>query len=83
MGTLHGLAQSCTSAARTIGPMLCGYVYGVGLAKGVVGAVFWGLSAFATIGWMTSWLLREGDGHEIVLEGDELLEAKEEEPSRA
>lgn len=63
--------------------MLCGYVYGVGLAKGVVGAVFWGLSAFATIGWMTSWLLREGDGHEIVLEGDELLEAKEEEPSRA
>lgn len=71
LGTLHGLAQSCTSAARTIGPMLGGYIYGLGLAKGMVGAVFWGLSGFAMIGWMTSWLVREGDGHEIWLEGDD------------
>ncbi|KAF3760882.1 MFS general substrate transporter, partial [Cryphonectria parasitica EP155] len=71
LGTVHGLAQSCTSAARTIGPMLCGYLYGLGLARGVVGAVWWGLSGFATIGWMASWLVREGDGHEIWLEGDD------------
>lgn len=48
----------------------------------MVGAVFWGLSAFATVGWLASWLLREGSGHEIILEGDELPEAKDDEPSR-
>lgn len=79
LGTLHGLAQSCTSLARTVGPMLCGYIYGVGLAKGVVGAVFWGLSGFALLGWLTSWLVVEGDGHEIILEGDEVSSVKEQE----
>lgn len=74
LGTFHGFAQSCTSAARTVGPMLGGYLYGVGLAKGMVGGVWWGLSAFSTIGWMASWLVREGDGHEIWLEGDEIEE---------
>lgn len=71
LGTLHGLAQSFSSAARTMGPMLCGYLYGIGLARGVVGGVWWGLSGFATMGWIMSWLLREGDGHEIWLDGDE------------
>lgn len=54
--------------------MLGGYLYGLGLAKGVVGGVWWGLSGFATIGWMASWLVKEGDGHEIWLEGDEVEE---------
>lgn len=71
LGTLHGLAQSCTSAARTVGPVLCGYLYGLGLSGGVVGAVWWGLSGFAVFGWVVSWLIREGNGHEIWLEGDE------------
>lgn len=85
LGTFHGFAQSCTSAARTIGPMLAGYIYGLGLAKGVVGGVWWGLSGFATVGWMASWLVREGDGHEIWLEGDEgdeRVEAESDHPSR-
>lgn len=71
LGTLHGLAQSCVSAARTVGPVLCGYLYGQGLSRGVVGAAWWGLSGFAVLGWMASWLIREGNGHEIWLEGDE------------
>lgn len=70
LGTLHGLAQSCTSAARTVGPVVCGYLYGLGLAGGVVGAVWWGLSCFAAVGWLASWMVRDGNGHEIWLEGD-------------
>ncbi|PNH51500.1 hypothetical protein VD0003_g5750 [Verticillium dahliae] len=71
LGTVHGLAQSVSSAARTIGPVLGGWAYGVGLEAGVVGAVWWGLAAFAVLGFVASWFLREGDGHEIWLEGDE------------
>lgn len=72
LGTFHGFAQSCTSAARTVGPMCGGYLYGLGLAGGVVGGVWWGLSAFAAVGWLASWFVRDGDGHEIWLEGDEV-----------
>lgn len=50
--------------------MVCGYLYGWGLAGGAVGAVWWGLSCFAALGWVASWMVREGDGHEIWLEGD-------------
>ena len=71
LGTFHGLGQTCGSAARTLGPVLCGFLYGVGLAHGVVGGVWWGLSLWAALGWLTSWLLKEGDGHEIWLDGDE------------
>ncbi|ROV94563.1 hypothetical protein VMCG_08148 [Cytospora schulzeri] len=35
LGTMHGMAQSCSSAARTVGPVLCGFLYGLGLARGV------------------------------------------------
>ncbi|KAJ9141750.1 MFS general substrate transporter [Pleurostoma richardsiae] len=82
LGTVHGLGQSVSSAARTVGPMMCGFLYGLGLSKGIVGAVWWGLSAVATMGWLASWLVREGDGHEIWLEGDD-EEEEEEERERA
>ncbi|KAK4447860.1 major facilitator superfamily domain-containing protein [Podospora aff. communis PSN243] len=71
LGTVHGLGQSVSSFARTIGPVLCGFLYGLGLARGVVGAVWWGLGGVAICGFMASFLVREGDGHEIWLEGDE------------
>ncbi|KAM0333187.1 hypothetical protein ACHAQA_001847 [Verticillium albo-atrum] len=71
LGTVHGLAQSVGSAARTVGPVVGGWMYGVGLEAGVVGAVWWGLAAFAVLGVVASWFVREGDGHEIWLEGDE------------
>ncbi|AEO64507.1 uncharacterized protein THITE_2110696 [Thermothielavioides terrestris NRRL 8126] len=75
LGTIHGIGQSVSSFARTMGPMLCSYWYGVGLAKGVVGAVFWGLSGVAALNVLASLRVREGDGHEIWLEGDEDDEA--------
>ncbi|KJR86684.1 MFS transporter [Sporothrix schenckii 1099-18] len=70
LGSLHGLAQSTSSLARTVGPILSGYLYGLGLNHGLVGAVFWGLSSVAIIGLIASMFVREGDGHEIWLEGD-------------
>lgn len=71
LGTVHGIGQSVSSFARTVGPMLCGYLYGRGLAGGVVGAVWWGLSGVAICGFVASLFVHEGDGHEIWLEGDE------------
>lgn len=70
LGTVHGIGQSVSSFARTIGPVLCAFLYGIGLANGVVGAVFWGLSGVAICGLVASFLVKEGDGHEIWLEGD-------------
>jgi hypothetical protein len=71
LGTVHGLGQSVSSLARTIGPMLGGVLYGLGLSNGIVGAVWWGLSGVAVCCVLASWLVRDGDGHEIWLEGDE------------
>ncbi|KAL2022030.1 hypothetical protein VTK56DRAFT_6270 [Thermocarpiscus australiensis] len=71
LGTVHGIGQSVSSFARTVGPVLCGFLYGLGLARGVVGAVWWGLSGVAVCGFLASLFVREGDGHEIWLEGDE------------
>ena len=76
LGTMHGIAQSCSSAARTIGPTLGGIFYGLGLHHGVVGAVFWGLSGWAILGCIASYWVKEGDGHEIKLEGDDEAEAE-------
>ncbi len=71
LGTVHGIGQSVSSFAGTVGPVLAGFLYGKGLAAGVVGAVFWGLSAVAVGTVVGSLFVREGDGHEIWLEGDE------------
>ncbi|KAI0388711.1 hypothetical protein F5Y17DRAFT_451845 [Xylariaceae sp. FL0594] len=71
LGTLHGIGQSVSSLARTVGPVVGGWVYGVGLAGGYVGVVFWGLAVVAVAGVVVSFWAREGDGHEIWLEGDE------------
>lgn len=71
LGTVHGIGQSVSSFARTLGPMLCGFLYGLGLNMGVVGAVWWGLSGMAILGFLASLLVWEGDGHEIWLEGDD------------
>lgn len=71
LGTIHGLGQSVSSLARTIGPMVGGFVYGVGLNSGFVGLVWWALSGIGICACLASLLVREGDGHEIWLEGDE------------
>ncbi|KAI1258643.1 MFS general substrate transporter [Xylariaceae sp. FL1019] len=75
LGTVHGIGQSTSSFARTLGPTLGGFLYGQGLSHGVVGSVFWVLAGVAAVGVLFSFWFWEGDGHEIWLEGDEADEA--------
>lgn len=71
LGTFHGIAQSVSSASRTAGPVLGGYLYSVGLQKGVVGIGWWSLGAIAVLGAIAGTFVRDGDGHEIWLDGEQ------------
>lgn len=71
LGTIHGIGQSVSSASRTVGPILGGWLYGLGLSHGIVGGVWWGLGVVAVCGWVASGWVYEGTGHEIFLEGEE------------
>ncbi|KAI8943894.1 major facilitator superfamily domain-containing protein [Xylaria longipes] len=70
LGTVHGLGQTASSLARTIGPIAGGWLYGLGLSHGFVAGVFWGLAGMAVAGAEVSFWVNEGDSHEIWLEGD-------------
>lgn len=70
LGSMHGIAQSVSAATRTIGPLLAGWAYGQGLKIGVVGLAWWCLCLVAIIGAIVGRWVKEGDGHEIVLEGE-------------
>jgi hypothetical protein len=61
LGTLHGVAQSVSSAARTLGPLVWAWVLGLGLSWGVVGLGYWGMAASATLGLAVAWCVQEGD----------------------
>ncbi|KAH6899872.1 major facilitator superfamily domain-containing protein [Thelonectria olida] len=71
LGSIHGVGQSVNSAARTLGPIVGGVVYGFGLDKGIIGLVWWILSCVGICAVLASLFVKEGDGHEIWLEGDE------------
>lgn len=71
LGTIHGLGQSVSSLMRTVGPIGAGLSYGAGLRAGVVGAVFWGMAGWALLGFFAGQRVRDGDGHEIFLEGEQ------------
>ena len=71
LGTVHGVAQSVGSAARTLGPGVAGYLFGVGLNIGVVGLAWWVLGVAGCLAVVTSLWVREGTGHEITLDGEE------------
>lgn len=62
LGTIHGIAQSISSAARTLGPIIGGWGIGVGLKNNMVGAMWWALGAEAIIGWLMLWCIYEGEG---------------------
>jgi len=76
LGTMHGIGQSLSTGGRAVGPAIGGALYGLGLRKGVVGGVWWGMSCIALLNCLASLFVFEGDGHEIWLEGDK--EAEEE-----
>ena len=78
LGTVHGIASSVSSASRTVGPIAGGWLYGLGLRKGVVGGVWWVLAGVAIVGHVASGWVYEGDGHEILLEGEEVEQEERE-----
>ena len=78
LGSLHGVAASVASLARSFGPVLGGYFYGRGLDWGVVGFVWWCMAGIALMNWGSGFWVREGSGWEIVLEGDEVDGGEEE-----
>ncbi|KAK6084859.1 Protein FMP42-like protein 2 [Seiridium cupressi] len=47
LGTVHGVAQSASSAARMLGPAIAGLVLGWGLQNNIVGLPFWIITALA------------------------------------
>ncbi|KAF2795066.1 MFS general substrate transporter [Melanomma pulvis-pyrius CBS 109.77] len=70
LGTVHGLGQSVSSLTRTFGPVMGGWIFGRGLDIGIVGLAWWILACVAVVGVVVAQGLREGDGHEILLEGE-------------
>ena len=60
LGTVHGLGASTSSAFRTIGPIVTGYWYGVGLHQGMVGFGWWALSLVSVIGCLCSFWAKDG-----------------------
>ncbi|PGH08743.1 hypothetical protein AJ80_07781 [Polytolypa hystricis UAMH7299] len=64
LGTVHGVAQSVTSGARTIGPMTVGWGHGMGLKHNFAIGVWWALAVEALLGWLITWKMREGSGFE-------------------
>lgn len=71
LGAVHGIGQSVSSGCRTLGPVVWSSLYGVGLEKGMVGIAWWALAVESLGAAGLSWFLREGSGHEILLEGEE------------
>ncbi|KAL4913225.1 major facilitator superfamily domain-containing protein [Aspergillus aurantiobrunneus] len=62
LGTVHGIAQSISSAARTLGPLLTGWGLGLGLEYNLVGGVWWALALEALVGWFLLGTIYEGRG---------------------
>jgi MFS family permease len=60
LGIVHGLGASTSSAFRTIGPIVTGYWYGIGLERGMVGFAWWALALVSVAGCLTSFWARDG-----------------------
>ncbi|ODH19891.1 hypothetical protein ACO22_06061 [Paracoccidioides brasiliensis] len=61
LGTVHGVAQSAVSAARTLGPVIGSWGLGLGFKHNIVGAVWWALAGAALFGWGLTWTIFEGN----------------------
>ncbi|RMJ26520.1 MFS multidrug transporter [Aspergillus sp. HF37] len=64
LGTVHGVAQSISSAARTLGPFIGGWGLGLGLQHNMIGGVWWAVAVEALVGWALLWTIYEGKGIE-------------------
>lgn len=64
LGTVHGVAQSVSSAALTLGPVIAGWGLGLGLKNNIVGAIWWAIALEAMLNWALTWTIYEGNGRE-------------------
>ncbi|KAF9885825.1 hypothetical protein FE257_012297 [Aspergillus nanangensis] len=64
LGTIHGVAQSIASGARTLGPFIGGWGLGLGFKDNLVGGIWWFLALEALVGWLLLWKIYEGGGIE-------------------
>jgi hypothetical protein len=71
LATIHGLGQSSAALSRTLGAVLAGRWYATGISLGIVGTAWWLVAFIAILGCFASRLIYEGNGHEIILEGEE------------
>src|SRR6202000_2471233 len=71
LGTIHGMGTSVSSGMRTLGPVIAGWLFGNGLNTGIIGLAWWFFSIEAILGGISGLFMREGSGHEILLEGEE------------
>ena len=70
LATVHGLGQSTSSLFRTVGPIVAGRWYGLGLENGAVGTAWWAVAAISVAGCAVSWYVYNGSGHEVLLPGE-------------
>lgn len=70
LSTIHGIAQSVSAGCRTLGPLIFSTLYGQGLKNGMVGMAWWILMVESFIAFGASWLVYEGNGHEVQLKGE-------------
>jgi MFS family permease len=71
LGTVHGVTHTFCSVAQTVGPVLGGRWFGYWIDRGMVAGAWWLIAAVALFGCITSVTVRNGNGHEIILPGDE------------
>lgn len=71
LGTIHGLGQSVSAGFRTVGPIVGGWWYGMGLDWGMVAFSWWAVAGMSVMGWIASQLVYEGSGKEIDLDDDD------------
>ncbi|KAF5859444.1 hypothetical protein ETB97_002844 [Aspergillus alliaceus] len=64
LGTVHGVAQSIASGARTLGPLIGGWGLGLGFKNNMVGGIWWALAMESLIGWLLLWSIYEDKGIE-------------------
>jgi MFS family permease len=62
LGAVHGVGNMLSSLSRAVGPALGGVIFGLGMDRNCVGAVWWGyLTTISITGLAWSWMLTEGE----------------------
>lgn len=64
LGSVHGVGQSVVALSKTLGSVLAGRWFALGLENGVVGTAWWAVAAVSVLGWGVSWWVRDGSEDE-------------------